>query len=107
VPIAYGFGKELKTSGRLVYRNTKSLSYYCEALHVGFLGPVQTPSIPEPLHKDKNGPPAEGSFNYASVINISKVIPDLTSAMLFPNAADLPILPNDLMKKLLNVLVAI
>jgi hypothetical protein len=39
--------------------------------------------------------------------NISKFIPDLASAMMFPNAADLPILPNDLMRKLLNVLVII
>jgi hypothetical protein len=38
-----------------------------QALHVGSLGPVDTPAVPESLHKDESGPPAEGAFNYASV----------------------------------------
>jgi hypothetical protein len=43
----------------------------CEALHVGsLLGSVDTPAVPELCHKDENGPPAEGLFNYASVIGM-------------------------------------
>lgn len=57
-----------------------------EALQIGHLPPKDTPTTTEPLTKDEDGDPADGMYNYASVVGMLQYLksharPEITFAV--------------------------